>query len=64
MVNLICSLHLSAYVERIFSQVNNIKNKKTNSLKAETTADRILAKQSVRKNNCDCIKWEPSKTMV
>ena len=64
MVILTCSLHSSACVERIFSQVNNIKKKKTNSLKAKTTADRILAKQSVRKYNSDCTKWEPSKALV
>ena len=64
MVNLNCLPHSSACVERIFSQVINIKNKKTNSLKAITTADRILAKQSIKKNNCDCTKWKPSKALV
>ena len=35
MVNLTCSLHSSACLEQIFSQVNNTKSKKTNSLKAK-----------------------------
>ena len=54
----------SSDVERIFSQVNNIKTKKTNSLKAKTVADRILAKQSIMKNNSDCTNWEPSKALI
>ena len=36
--------HSSACVERIFSQVNCVKTRITNSLKAETVRDRILAK--------------------
>ena len=64
MTNLSCLPHSSACVERIFSQVNNIKTRKTNSLKAQTVADRILAKQSITKNNSDCTNWEPSKALV
>ena len=64
MVNFTCLPHSSASVERIFSQINNITDKKTTLLKVKTTADRILAKQSVRKNNSGCTKWEPSKALV
>jgi hypothetical protein len=64
MTNLSCLPHSSACVERIFSQVNNIKTRKTNSLKAQTVADRILAKQSITKNNSDCTNWEPIKALI
>ena len=39
--------HSSASVERIFSQINRMKTKTTNSLKAETVDNRLLAKQSI-----------------
>ena len=44
MTNMTSLPHSSACVERIFSQVNIVKTKKTNELKATTTRDRILAK--------------------
>ena len=45
-------------------QVNNIKTRKTNSLKIQAVADRILAKQSITKNNSDSTDWEPSKALI
>ena len=56
--------HSSARVERIFSQVNTVKTKKTNKLKANTTRDRILAKQHVTKGNSSCLTWQPSKALL
>ena len=56
--------HSSACVERIFSQVNTVKTKKTNKLKANTTRDRILAKQHVTKGNSSCLTWQPSKALL
>ena len=51
-------------MERIFSQVNNMKTRNTNSLKSQTVAARILAKQAITKNNSDCTSWEPSKALI
>ena len=56
--------HSSAYVERIFSQVNCVKTRFTNSLKAETVRDRILAKQHISRKNSNCTSWEPTKTLI
>ena len=62
--NLTCLPNSSACVERIFSQVNNIKTRNTNSLKSQTVAVRILAKQAITKNNSDCTSWEASKALI
>ena len=51
-------------MERIFSQVNTVKTKKTNKLKANTTRDKILAKQHVTKGNRFCLTWKPSKALL
>ena len=64
MTTLCCLPHSSACVERIFSQVNNIKNRKTNLLKTETVTARILAKQNITKNGSNCTDWQPSKGLV
>ena len=56
--------HSSARVERIFSQVNTVKTKKTNKLKANTARDRILAKQHLTKGNSSCLTWQPSKALL
>ena len=56
--------HSSACVERIFSQVNCVKTRITNSLKAETVRDRILAKQYITRSNSDCTSWEPAKALI
>ena len=56
--------HSSACVERIFSQVNTVKTKKTNKLKANTTRDRILAKHHLTKGNSSCLTWQPSKAFL
>lgn len=64
MTNLTVLPHSSACVERIFSQVNSVKTKFTNRLKAATTRDRILAKQQVTKHNNTCVSWQPKKELV
>ena len=56
--------HSSACVKKIFSQVSTVKTKKTNKLKANTTRDRILAKQHVTKGNSSCLTWQPSKALL
>lgn len=65
---LMCSLMSlpvsSACVERIFSQVNMIKNSRTNRLHAESLASRLLARQAVRRCGTDCQTWSPSPTLV
>ena len=64
MTNMTSLPHSSACVERIFSQVNTVKTKKTNKLKANTTRDRILAKQHVTKGNSSCFNRQPSKALL
>ena len=61
MTNMTSLPHSYACVERIFSQVNTVKTKKTNKLKANTTRDRILAKQHATKK---CLTWQPSKALL
>jgi hypothetical protein len=56
--------HSSACVERIFSQINCVKTKITNSLKVETVKDRLLAKQSITRNNATCTSWQPQNPLV
>ena len=41
-----------------------MKTKKTDKLKANTTRDRILAKQRVTKGNSCCLTWQPSKALL
>ena len=64
MANMTLLPQSSACVERIFSQVNTVKTKKTNKLKANTTRDRILAKQHVTKGNSSWLTWQPSKALL
>ena len=54
----------SACVERIFSQVNMIKTSKTNRLHAESLANRLLARQAVRRCDTDCQTWSPSPALI
>ena len=49
--------HSSACVERVFSKVNCVKTKITNSLKTETVKDRLLAKQWIFRNESACTTW-------
>ena len=56
--------HSSASVERIFSQINRMKTKTTNSLKAETVDNRLFAKQSIFRKNQSCCSWEPNKKLI
>ena len=56
--------HSSACVERIFSKVNCVKTKITNALKTETVKDRLLAKQSITRNEAACATWQPMKTLI
>ncbi|GFN93259.1 hypothetical protein PoB_001976500 [Plakobranchus ocellatus] len=38
--------------------------KYTNSLKVETVKDKLIAKQSITRNNSMCVTWDPSKQLV
>ncbi|GFN95608.1 eukaryotic translation initiation factor 4e [Plakobranchus ocellatus] len=64
MVTLTALPHSSACVERIFSLMNSIKTKCSNSLKAETVKDTLLAKQPITRNNSTCVTWDPSEQLV
>lgn len=55
--------HSSACVERIFSQLNIIKTKKTNRLHVSTVANRLLARQGIARKAGACHKWEPSTSI-
>ena len=54
----------SACVEQIFSQVNCVKTRITNSLKVETVRDRILAKLHISRKYSNYASWEPTKTLI
>ena len=41
-----------------------MKTKTTNSLKAETVDNRLLAKQSISRQNQSCCSWEPNKKLI
>lgn len=56
--------HSSACVERIFSQLNIIKTKKTNRLHVSTVANRLLAKQAIARKDGTCHKWKPSTSLI
>ena len=64
MCNLLVLPHSTACVERVFSQVNIGKTKKTNCLHASTVANRLLAKQAVSRNSNACFSWKPSKIIL
>lgn len=64
MLDLIVLPHSSACVERIFSLMNCVKTKSSNSMKTETMTSRLLAKQNVTKNNTTCMSWHPSEQLV
>jgi len=64
MCNLMALPHSTACVERIFSQVNIVKTKKTNCLHATTVANRLLAKQAVTRNGRSCYSWKPSRALM
>lgn len=54
--------HSSAAAERIFSDLNNIKNKNRNSLKTKTINALLITKQIV--NNISLNDWTPSKNIL
>lgn len=66
--NFMCCLlvlpHSSACVERVFSQLNIIKTKRTNSLHVSTVANRLLAKQAIARHETTCNQWEPSTSLI
>ena len=64
MCTLLALPHSTACVERIFSHVNLIKNKQSNTMKSRTVADRILAKQSIAQQSAECHSWTPPTTLV
>ena len=64
MTNMTSLPYSSACVERIFSQVSTVKTKETNKLKANTTTDRILAKQHATKGNSSCLTCQPNKALL
>ena len=64
MTNLTIMPHSSANVERIFSLMNAIKTKQTNSLKAETVKCKLLSKQLIQRGNNTCATWQPSKRLL
>ncbi|XP_068207490.1 uncharacterized protein [Palaemon carinicauda] len=63
MCNLMVLPHSSACVERVFSQLNLIKNKQTNKLQVSTVANHILAMQSISRQD-GCHRWEPSPALI
>ncbi|GFO05167.1 hypothetical protein PoB_003167200 [Plakobranchus ocellatus] len=53
--------HSSACVERVFSEVNLVKTPTTNG---PTVANRLLARQHLRRNEKNCHTWTPSKELL
>lgn len=64
MTNLTIMPHSSANVERIFSRMNAIKTKQTNSLKSETVKCKLLAKQLINRRNNTCVTWKPNLDLI
>lgn len=64
MCDLLVLPHSSAAVERLFSQMNLIKTKKTNRLLTHTTASRLFAKQAIARQEVPCHEWKPSKSLI
>jgi len=48
----------SACVERVFTQVNIIKTKTTNSLNPMTVTNRLLAKQAISRQKVENYSWQ------
>lgn len=65
---LMCALlvlpHSSACVERVLSEVNMVKTPATNGLRASTVANRLLARQHLKRQERECHSWTPSKRLV
>ena len=62
MINLLALPHSSAYAERIFSLVNNIKVKNRSLLKTETLNSLLYSKSLLSETNCT--KWRPSQELL
>lgn len=60
--SLLCFPHSSATVERIFSQLNLIKNKKRNALHIETVNAIMVCKEML--NGDEVPNWQPSKILI
>ena len=58
MKTLLCLPHANVDVERIFSEVNNIKTRKRNRLKLKTLQAILQVKQGVRESG-GCTKFSP-----
>lgn len=56
--------HLSACLERVFSQVNIIETKEASRLSATTIANRLLTKQAIARQGVTCVDWEPSACLI
>ncbi|GFN82013.1 Zinc finger protein [Plakobranchus ocellatus] len=56
--------HSSACVERVFSEVNLVKTPTTNRLRPSTVANRLLARQHLRRNEKNCHTWTPPKELL
>lgn len=66
MTNLTILPHSSASVERIFSLINHVKNRSTNSLKEESVKNRLLAKQAITRSGAGatCSNWKPNAELL
>ncbi|KAK3885503.1 hypothetical protein Pcinc_010244 [Petrolisthes cinctipes] len=64
MCSLLALPHSSACVERIFSQLNIIKTKRTNKLHVSTVANRLLAKPAITRQGATCCQWESSASLI
>ena len=66
--SLMCALavlpHSSACVERVFSEVNMVKTPVTNRLHAATVANRLLARQHLKRQKQTCFSWSPDKKLI
>lgn len=64
MTNLTILPHSSASVERVFSQVNLVKTRNTNSLKPDSVRDKLLARQAVTRGGHNSDTWEPNSELI
>jgi hypothetical protein len=64
MANLLAFPHSTAAVERIFSEVNQVKTPRTNRLHASTVQNRLLANQHISRQHQNCATWIPHQSIL
>ncbi|KAL5245825.1 hypothetical protein ACI65C_013233 [Semiaphis heraclei] len=59
----LCLPHSNASCERVFSKINCIKTKSRNRLITSTVSATVITSECLKKNNGNCISFQPTKLM-